>query len=324
MNELFPVLDHRLLAEDDAGELARLTAACRSTGFFLLGGHAVPALAIDELFGSAAGFFDLPAATKEAARPPRGTFHAGYHGFAEDYLALGEDEAAPPDLREFFVVGREADGAALPSTRFHRPNIWPAGSEQLRRAALAYTRQLDALSAQVLGFVARSLGLDRHYFDDALQGHFNALNIAHYPPPRVPPKPGQLRASPHTDYGSLTLLMPNNARGGLQVLSLQGEWVDVPLVPGAFVVNIGDLVEMWTNRHYRSAVHRVCNPDLASGEASRRISIVYFQHPDPAAPMRYVPGLAPAGQPVHPVHATAGDFMWSIMNKIAPQIAETA
>ena len=324
MNQLFPVLDHALLAADDAGELQRLREACRSTGFFLLGGHGLPSATVDELFASATGFFDLPAEVKEAARPPRGTFHAGYHGFAEDYLALGEDEPSPPDLREFFVVGRETGDAPLPATRFHRPNIWPAGSDRLRAAALDYSRRLETLAAEVLGFVARSLDLDRHYFDVALTEHFNALNIAHYPPQRVPPKPGQLRASPHTDYGSLTLLMPNNARGGLQVLSLQGEWVDVPLVPGAFIVNIGDLVEMWTNGHYRSAMHRVCNPDAAAGEASRRISIVYFQHPDPAAPMRYVPALAPAGQPMHPDFATAGDFMGSIMSKIAPRIAETA
>lgn len=328
MTDLFPVLDHRLLAAGDEAEYERLRTASRATGFFLLAQHGVPRSLIDELFAGAGELFALPAAAKEAARPPRGTFHAGYHGFAEDYLALGEDEQSPPDLREFFVVGREEPalgaGTAVRQSRFHRPNIWPEGSARLRAAALEYSTRLEALSAQVLGFVARSLGSPAHYFDHALGNHFNALNIAHYPPPRQAPKPGQLRASPHTDYGSLTLLLPNNSRGGLQVQSRAGDWVDVPLVPDAFVVNLGDLVEMWTNGHYRSALHRVCNPAQSDGEASRRISIVYFQHPDPAAPMRYLPGHAPEGCAVHPEFATAGDFMWSIMNKIAPRIAETA
>ena len=329
MDEIFPVLDYRKLAGDDPqGELARLRTACREMGFFMLGHHGVPRQLSDELFAASTGFFDQPSVAKEAARPPAGTFHAGYHGFAEDFLALGEDEQSPADLREFFVVGpgalpEDGSGARAPS-RFHRPNIWPPGSERLRMAALAYSSRLESLSAEVLGFVARSLGLPGTHFDAVLQRHFNALNIAHYPPPSRAPKPGQLRASPHTDYGSLTLLLPNNANGGLQVISKTGEWIDVPLVRDAFVVNLGDLVEMWTNGHYRSAMHRVCNPDVSAGEASRRISIVYFQHPDPAAPMHYLPDHAPAGLQTHPDFATAGDFMWSIMNKIAPKIAETA
>lgn len=330
MSEKFPVLDYQKLCAgpSDEVELERLRVACREMGFFLLSNHKVPEPLVNELFGGATDFFAQPAAIKEAARPPRGTFHAGYHGFAEDFLALGEGTESPPDLREFFVVGREdlPATAALETaiSRFHRPNIWPVGSDRLRVAATAYSKHLETVSAKLLGAIAESLGCPRNFFDAAFGGHFNALNVAHYPPPRRPPQPGQLRASPHTDYGSLTLLLPNNAKGGLQVLSKEGEWADVPLISGALVVNLGDLVEMWTNGYYRSAMHRVCNPESSAGESARRISIVYFQHPDPAMPMDYVPGMAPQGATRHPEYATAGDFMWSIMNKIAPQIAVAA
>jgi isopenicillin N synthase-like dioxygenase len=331
VNEIFPVLDFNKLREgavDGPAELQRLRRACNETGFFLVGNHGIDTELVEALFSASTEFFELPVDVKNTARPEQGTFHAGYHGFAEDFLALGEDDPSPPDLRELFVVARhEKEDLSTPDgmtpSPFHHPNIWPQGSDQLRQVSRAYSNALEELSSQLMSAIARSLDLPTDYFTPMLGDHFNALSIAHYPPLGGPALPGQLRASPHTDYGSLTVLLPNNSKGGLQVQVADGRWLDVPLVKGVFVVNVGDLVEMWTNGYYRSAVHRVCNPASEDGESARRISIVYFQHPAPQAPMTYVAGLAPAGLARHPEFPTAGDFMWSIMNKIAPTLAAT-
>jgi isopenicillin N synthase-like dioxygenase len=84
--------------------------------------------------------------------------------------------------------------------------------------------------------------------------------VDHYPEQTTAPRPGQLRAGAHTDYGALTVLLPENVPGGLQVRNRLDEWVDVETPPGAFVCNLGDLVQHWTNDRWLSTMHRVINP----------------------------------------------------------------
>ena len=111
----------------------------------------------------------------------------------------------------------------------------------------------------------------------------------------VPPKPGQLRAGAHSDYGSLTILLPQTGSGGLQILSPSGRWVDVPPVPGAFIINIGDLMAQWTNDRWVSTLHRVINPDLVAGQSSRRQSFAFFHQPNWFAEIACIEECLPAG-----------------------------
>jgi isopenicillin N synthase-like dioxygenase len=89
---------------------------------------------------------------------------------------------------------------------------------------------------------------------------------------KVPPRPGQLRAGAHTDYGALTVLLPENVPGGLQVQNRLGEWVDVESPSGAFVCNLGDLMQHWTNDRWLSTMHRAVNPARDRSTGNRRVS----------------------------------------------------
>ncbi len=102
----------------------------------------------------------------------------------------------------------------------------------------------------------------------------------HYPAQTVAPKPGQVRVNPHTDHGGITILQVDDAPGGLEVAYDRVGWQAATVPTGALVVQAGDLLERLTAGRLRATPHRVVNPPLDAGEAGRRLSLVYFHHPD--------------------------------------------
>jgi isopenicillin N synthase-like dioxygenase len=137
--------------------------------------------------------------------------------------------------------------------------------------------------------------------------HGRRLAAIYFPAQLQAPLPGQLRAGAHTDYGGLTILAPNDAPGGLQVKSLDGHWMDVPYLPDGFVVNIGDLMQRWSNDRWRSNFHRVVNPPR-SGKPQPRQSIAYFLHPNHDAAIECIPSCEGLGRRYQTIKA--GDYMW--------------
>ena len=101
---------------------------------------------------------------------------------------------------------------------------------------------------------------------------------SNYPDLDKDPEPGQLRASAHTDYGTMTILRQDNAPGGLQVLGKDGEWKPVSTHANAFVINIGDLMQRWTNDSWVSTLHRVVPPPRDATGSCRRQSVAFFHN----------------------------------------------
>jgi len=124
-----------------------------------------------------------------------------------------------------------------------------------------------------------------------------------------------LRAGAHTDYGSLTIVKPDGAEGGLQVRAKDGSWLDVPHVPDAFVVNLGDLMAEWTNDRWVSTLHRVVNPSRAAGAAARRLSMAFFHQPNYDAVIQCLPTCADADRPPRYRTTTSGEHVWMKINK---------
>ena len=118
------------------------------------------------------------------------------------------------------------------------------------------------------------------FFDDKVDRSIGTMRLNYYPAQAVAPKPGQLRASAHTDYGGFTILSGEDVPGGLQVRTRDGRWIDVVTAPATFVVNIGDLLMRWTNDRWLSNMHRVVNPPSAGGPSRARLSIAFFNHPN--------------------------------------------
>jgi isopenicillin N synthase-like dioxygenase len=156
---------------------------------------------------------------------------------------------------------------------------------------------------------ALALDLPERFFDDKIDRHISMFRVLRYPEQIEPPQPGQLRAGAHSDYGSLTIVKIEDKPGGLQVRNKAGEWVDVPVIPGSFVVNIGDLMMQWTNDRWISTLHRVVNPPRDQAGASRRQSLVFFHQPNYDAMVECLPGCAAPGMAPKFEPISSGDHL---------------
>src|SRR5262249_45683394 len=289
------------------GDLARariastVSRALEGTGFFVIRGHGVRAQTIADLRDAAWRFFDLPLAEKIRSRKPiKGAFR-GYVTAHDENLSYTENQDLPPDLKEFFAFGQFDYGddpyyrqpfadVAFP------PNIWPERPVEFKAAATRFYREMEALTERLLRIFEKALGLKEGFFRDKFDHHAATVRLLNYPDQVEEPLSGQLRCGAHTDYGAITLLVVDNAPGGLQVLSRAGDWLAIPRVPNGVVLNIGDLMMGWTNDRWRSGLHRVVNPPRAATGSTRRLSLAYFANPNYDAVVECLPTCLEAGR----------------------------
>ncbi len=310
-----PVIDIApFLAGTPAGRAAvpaAIREAAEQIGFFAIEGHGVPSATMDALYAEAHAFFDLPLEEKQRVAPPRPDFPRGYKAVGFEALAAGNELKTPPDLKEYYHFGRPE----VPADSYYRgeqgakhffANVWPERPVGLAAAGDAYYRAMESLSVTLCRISALALDLPEAYFDDKIDRHITAARINYYPRQDNPPAEGQLRAGSHTDYGMLTILSGESAPG-LQVLTRSGNWVDVATDKYRFVCNIGDLLMRWTNDRWVSNTHRVLNPPREMAQASSRMSIAFFHHPNYDAKIECIPGCAGDAPPRYePV--LSGDF----------------
>lgn len=272
-----PVIDFGpFLTGGEAGQqavAAAIGAACRELGFFSIVNHGVAPALIDRVFAESRRFHALPLDEKMAIDLRRTKFHRGYHPLA----AQATNPAAKPDLKEAFDMALELpldDPDVLAGKPFHGPNSWPAGLPGFRATLEEYYAALLRLAGQVCAAFARDLGLPEGFFVAPHSKPLAQLRLLHYPPQTGPISDDQIGAGAHTDYGSVALLAQDMV-GGLQVQNAAGDWIPVAPLPGAFVCNVGDIMEIWTNGLYPATRHRVIN---ASGR--ERFSQVLFFDPN--------------------------------------------
>jgi isopenicillin N synthase-like dioxygenase len=307
----FPVFDlgrFEKAGGEERRALAReVDAICHNTGFLATVNHGVARNVIDGVWFKALAFFDLPLEVKQRARAPYAGYPYGYLGPELEALAKSRNVDTPPDLKESFNGGPSSappgmtDAEALAFC--YAPTIWPAKPDGFTEAWTAYYSALEDLAARIMKLFAQALGLPENYFARFLDAPVSALRALNYPEQKVAPKPGQLRAGAHTDYGSLTILLPQEGSKGLQIAAPGGSWIDVPPVPGAFVINIGDLMQRWTNDRWVSTLHRVVNPSPEYGGTARRQSLAFFHQPNWFAEIACLeaclaPGARPKYEPV--------------------------
>ena len=279
-----PVVD---LAGDDAPRA--VDEALRHIGFMVVTGHGVPDEVVEAGWDAAVEFFRVPADAKAALVDSDGPY--GYSPFRAEALARSRGGEAPADLKESFNLGpfdRTPEDLAILGLG-SASIVWPDEPAGFREAWTAYYRAMEGLGDRLLAVMASALGLPADHFTPSFERHTSALRALHYPPLDSPPEPGQLRAGVHSDYGSLTILKPGAGVGGLEVRTGAGEWLAVPLIDGAFVVNIGDVMERWTNDRWISTLHRVTVPPDAVAATEERHSIAFFQNPSPDALIEVVP-----------------------------------
>ena len=229
----------------------------------------------------------MPArATAPKPAPVAATFiNRGYTPFLGEYNGSTGDDKAPADLREGYIFGPfdrpDEPYYTAPEAAFaFQDNIWPASVPGLVGAFKEYYLALEGFNIRLMRVFATALGLPIDYFRGKYDRHASTVRVLHYPAQDEVPPEGQMRCGAHKDFGSHTILLTDDTPGGLQVHTRDGVWVDAIPPANAFVVNIGDLMMMWTNDRWLSNMHRVVNPPASAGQAAARLSVAYFVHPN--------------------------------------------
>jgi isopenicillin N synthase-like dioxygenase len=315
---------------------AAVDAACREIGFLVIAGHGVPASLIAETDAVSRQFFDLPTVEKMKVKRPAPDVTRGYIPLLAESVGRSLGGAAQAgnlgDINESFMIG-PLDPPATPyftgpeAGKHFAANLWPAEPAKLRPVWTAYYRVMEALAEEIMRIFAAALGLaEIDFFADKIDRHISRLRVRNYPAPHEKAMPGQLRAGAHTDYGSLTILKTEDRPGGLQVAGPGGGWLDVPIIEGTFIVNIGDLMARWTNDRWVSTLHRVVNPPEDRAPASRRQSLVFFHNPNYDALIECLPTCRLPGEAAKYPPVTSGahlrqQFMRT-QNALAPAYGE--
>lgn len=294
---MIPVLDWRLFASDTEAFVADLGQAVRGSGFFLLQNHTVPGDLRARVFDMAEAFFTLPLAEKRALSIKNTPHFRGWAAQGDESL---DEHSAQVDRKESFNIGFDLtpeDPRVLRGDPFRGVNVWP-DVPGFRDTMLAYYEAALLLGIDIHRAFAADLGLEPEHFAPAFRDPLAALRLLHYPPGTG--AGNEIGAGAHTDYGAITLLM-TDGEGGLQVKPRSGDWTDVPHVPGAYVVNIGDCLMRWTNDIYISTPHRVLPP------RRQRRSVAFFVEAHPDTVVAALPGTGAAKYP--PVRAA--DYLQS-------------
>ncbi|MEY2421220.1 MAG: hypothetical protein QOI95_1287 [Acidimicrobiaceae bacterium] len=308
-----PVID---VSGGVAGVAADIDAACRDMGFFFVVGHGVPVDLQDRLDSQAREFFAMDEDEKAEIDMKLGGL--AWRGW---FPVGGELTSGHPDMKEGLYFGQERPPSTVP---LHGPNLFPAHPVGLRQAVLDYMDAVTELGHKVLRGISLALGLDEDWFDRNLTADPLVLfRIFHYPP--LASTDERWSVGEHTDYGLITILAQDSS-GGLSVRSPQG-WVDVPPIPNAFVVNLGDMLERMTGGRYKSTPHRVHNTSGVD-----RLSFPLFMDPAWDAEVLPVPfdGVdhrdAGAdrwdGASVHDWSGTYGDYLLTKVGRVFPDLRD--
>ena len=307
-----------------AGQLReRLREAAHDVGFFYLTGHGVSGGLTDRMLAAARRLFALPQADKDAVAMVRSPHFRGYTRLG------GELTGGEVDWREQIDIGPErapADmeaGAGQPDYLWLQgPNQWPAGLPELPGIIAEWDAALGAVARSLLRHWAASLGSPPEVFDAAFaETPATLIKVVRYPATTA----GSQGVGAHRDSGVLTLLLAEPGSEGLQVRAGRGggDWIDVPVRDGAFIVNIGELLELATGGYLRATEHRV---NLR--HAADRISVPYFFNPrlDAQLPTLSLPPelAARAGRRVDPsdqIFSVYGRNAWKSRLRAHPDVA---
>lgn len=253
-----PVIDVGALTGSDSAATLTVAHALRlassEVGFIYVRNHGVSDAVLARADAAARRFFALPIERKQQVK-----INPYHHGFLRVGDAwMGGD--VKPDLKESFVWGLDLPDSDpdRQSNPFLGPNAWPDFLPELRAALIPFYEAMTACAKLLMRAFALGLDLPEDAFVQRCAKPISRASIIYYPP--QPPELGakQFGVGPHTDFGCLTLLWQDQV-GGLEVQTVNGDWVTAHPIPGTLVVNVGDLLARWSNDTLVSTPHRVVN-----------------------------------------------------------------
>jgi isopenicillin N synthase-like dioxygenase len=300
-DEQIPTLDITSYLRGESGSrdkaAAQLRDISKTIGFFYLKGHGVPQNLIDAVFEQSRRFHALPIETKKKIPYfETGSFRSGYQPCTQDDYQLTNIniiENAKPNLVAKFSINREGGSGGLSMTdeqRRARINVWPENLSDFKETLQDYHARVEKLGRQLLPLWATSLKLPLDYFDKFFATPHLTMTLLYYPPQKQVGD-RQYGIAPHTDNAFMTFLAQKDV-SGLAVRMPSGHWRAVDIVPGALLVNTGNLMVRWTNNEYLSTKHRVINTNTVD-----RYSIPVFFGPSGDAMIEVLPTCQGPGRP---------------------------
>ena len=306
--EEIPVIDFGPMRDGDAearikvGEAVR--KACTEVGFFYATNHGMPQDIIDATFGAAHQFFDLPMDAKKAISVEKSDALRGY----TPLLGENTDPDNNGDLHEGFDLAldlTEDDPDVQAGVFGYAPNQWPDDLDGFRKALMTYHGEAREFGRLIFKAFALALELEEDFFADTITKPMAHMRVLYYPDQNAAEDEKQIGIGAHSDYECFTILCTDDVPA-LQVLNSAGAWIQAPPVPGAFIVNVGDLMARWTNNYFQSTIHRAIN---SSGK--RRYSIPFFFGVNSQEVVEVLPSCQSEENPPKYKPITAGDYIRS-------------
>ncbi len=283
---MIPEFDATDLVRAEPVTLEALAHVARDLGFLTVSNTILTPERMDAVFAAYRAFFHLPEADKAPVDMARTGANRGWGRPGSEQV----DPDANPDYKEVFDMG-----FALPPEdpqahlAVYAPNLWPEAPEGFRDTLQAYWQDALTVAHQILRALALALGRDGDYFATRFDRPMALLRGNYYPPRPDWAGEKDFGIAAHTDYGCLTLLASDGVPG-LEVQTKDGAWVPVAADPGTFIINFGEMLEMWTAGAVKATPHRV------RGSRDERISVPLFFNPnfdaDVAPPGAAAPILA--------------------------------
>lgn len=266
---MIPRLDAKLLEQSDAETLRQLREAATEIGFFTIFNTELAPTRMREVLAQYRKFFLLPDAEKAAINMVNTGANRGWGASGSEQV----DPEANPDFKQVFDIGftLSADDPRrdLP---VYAPNQWPASLPGFQQEIEKYFNEARGVAMRLLRGIARSIDAPDDYFDSSFETPMALLRGNFYPARPAWATERDFGIATHTDYGCLTLLATDGGPG-LEVRKRGGGWIPVSAPPGEFVINFGEMMEIWTDGLVRATPHRVIGTD------NERISIPLFFNP---------------------------------------------
>ncbi|EFA84105.1 hypothetical protein PPL_03178 [Heterostelium album PN500] len=305
-----PIIDISGLWSDDVSKWNKVAKeideVSRGIGFFYIVGHQIPSERFEKMMEISRFFFGLPMEKKLEVDMTKNQFHRGYGGFQLEQL----NPLSPHDEKETLEFGMKmSPDNPLYLHKLYGPNPRPSAFDQATIDLIdEHYLDMKNIICMLLRAIASALNLDREYFARHYDYPLAAMRLMHYTANLDLPNTGEivLGGGEHTDYGILTILQQDDV-GGLQVKTMSDEWIDVPFVKDSYVVNIGDMLQRWTNDIYRSTAHRVLRPP----KGVHRYSIPFFGEPHTDTIVECIPSCCSDSSPPKYKPISAGDYLQS-------------
>jgi len=293
-----PVIDiSGLGAPDLAARRAvaeQMGAAAREVGFLYVSGHGLDERLFEHVLAAAKAFFARPMDAKMASYIGRSENHSGYVPEGEEVFPGGTI-----DRKEAYDLNLDLPGAAAEAPMLGA-NLWP-DQPGFREAASAYYAAVSELAQRLFRGFALALDLPEDHFEPHRRRPPSQLRMIHYP--YDPPAEDREGIGAHTDYEFFTIL--RGTAPGLEVRNGAGDWIDAPPRPGCFVINIGDMLEAWTNGVFTATSHRVRKV------AEERYSFPFFATCDFDTVVEPDPRLVTADRPARYGRLISGEHLFA-------------